>query len=78
MPCPTENNVSKKEKCKEVMIDIPQDLGPGQWSDYCIYRVPKKLGKVNKDAYTPKLISIGPLHHNDHSSMLPNSMLASH
>uniref|UniRef100_A0A2N9FHS5 Uncharacterized protein n=1 Tax=Fagus sylvatica TaxID=28930 RepID=A0A2N9FHS5_FAGSY len=64
MPCPTENNVSKKEKCKEVVIDIPQDLGPAQWPECCIYRVPKKLRKVNKDAYTPKLISIGPLHHN--------------
>ena len=28
----------------------------------CIYMVPKKLRKVKEEAYTPKLISIGPIH----------------
>ena len=31
----------------------------------CIYRVPKRLRNVNKKAYTPKVISIGPVHHNN-------------
>ncbi|KAG5550498.1 hypothetical protein RHGRI_015463 [Rhododendron griersonianum] len=31
----------------------------------CIYRVPKDLRKVNKSAYTPRLVAIGPLHRND-------------
>ncbi|KAK9280622.1 hypothetical protein L1049_014318 [Liquidambar formosana] len=31
-------------------------------SECCIYRVPKKLRKVNVEAYTPQLVSIGPLH----------------
>nr|POF02793.1 upf0481 protein [Quercus suber] len=58
------NHVSKKElKGKELVIDIPPDLGPAQWPECCIYRVPKKLRRVNKYAYTPKLISIGPFHH---------------
>ncbi|KAI8015426.1 hypothetical protein LOK49_LG05G00288 [Camellia lanceoleosa] len=30
----------------------------------CIFRVPKKLRKVKKSAYTPQLVSIGPLHSN--------------
>ncbi|KAB1225074.1 hypothetical protein CJ030_MR1G005390 [Morella rubra] len=45
------------------IIDVSQVREPAQWPECCIYRVPKKLRNVNKDAYTPKLISIGPLHH---------------
>ncbi|CAN6681770.1 unnamed protein product [Malus baccata var. baccata] len=29
----------------------------------CIYRVPERLRHVNKKAYTPQVVSIGPLHH---------------
>ncbi|KAL7164285.1 hypothetical protein ACSBR2_040239 [Camellia fascicularis] len=29
----------------------------------CIYKVPKKLKKINEEAYTPRRVSIGPLHH---------------
>ncbi|KAI7993420.1 UPF0481 protein [Camellia lanceoleosa] len=29
----------------------------------CIYEVPKTLKKINEDAYTPRTVSIGPLHH---------------
>lgn len=29
----------------------------------CIYRVPQKLREVNMEAYTPRVVSIGPLHH---------------
>jgi len=38
----------------------------GGLSAACIYKVPDKLRKVNEeqDAYTPKLDSIGPFHHN--------------
>nr|CAN69719.1 hypothetical protein VITISV_026312 [Vitis vinifera] len=31
----------------------------------CIYRVPQKLRKVNMEAYTPRVVSIGPLHHGE-------------
>jgi hypothetical protein len=31
----------------------------------CIYKVPTELRKVNEQAYTPKVISIGPFHHGD-------------
>ncbi|XP_073264484.1 UPF0481 protein At3g47200-like [Populus alba] len=29
----------------------------------CIYRVPERLRKLNEKAYTPRVVSIGPLHH---------------
>ncbi|XLR29574.1 UPF0481 protein At3g47200-like [Arachis ipaensis] len=31
----------------------------------CIYRVPHEIRKVKEDAYTPKVVSIGPFHHRD-------------
>ncbi|QHO26777.1 hypothetical protein S83_021721 [Arachis hypogaea] len=31
----------------------------------CIYRVPHEIRKINEDAYTPKVVSIGPFHHED-------------
>jgi len=49
--------------CEELIIDVPQVMEPLEWPECCIHRVPKLLRKVNRDAYTPKLISIGPLHH---------------
>ncbi|KAL4599809.1 hypothetical protein ACB092_11G153600 [Castanea dentata] len=51
--------------CKELAIDIPLVMEPVRWPECCIYRVPKKLREVYKDAYTPKLSSIGPLHHGE-------------
>ncbi|KAL2346742.1 hypothetical protein Fmac_000742 [Flemingia macrophylla] len=30
----------------------------------CIYRVPFHIRKLNEDAYTPDVVSIGPFHHN--------------
>ncbi|PRQ26778.1 hypothetical protein RchiOBHm_Chr6g0298311 [Rosa chinensis] len=32
-------------------------------SECCIYRVPERLRHASEDAYTPKVVSIGPLHH---------------
>ncbi|CAL8996818.1 unnamed protein product [Prunus brigantina] len=29
----------------------------------CIYRVPERLRRGNENAYTPRVVSIGPLHH---------------
>lgn len=36
-------------------------------SNCCIYRVPKRLRLVNEKAYTPQVVSIGPLHHGKES-----------
>ncbi|KAK7395166.1 hypothetical protein VNO78_15712 [Psophocarpus tetragonolobus] len=30
----------------------------------CIYKVPSHIRRLNEDAYTPKVVSIGPFHHN--------------
>ncbi|XP_062173676.1 UPF0481 protein At3g47200-like [Alnus glutinosa] len=49
---------------EEITIDISSELPAADWPECCIYRVPKLLRKVNKEAYTPKLISIGPFHCN--------------
>jgi len=36
---------------------------PPSTGDCCIYKVPSKLRKLNEDAYTPTVVSIGPFHH---------------
>ncbi|TXG71974.1 hypothetical protein EZV62_000553 [Acer yangbiense] len=41
---------------KDIHVPVPQ---------CCIYRVPKELRKINEAAYTPQVISIGPLHHGE-------------
>ncbi|KAL9386284.1 hypothetical protein Peur_019408 [Populus x canadensis] len=30
---------------------------------WCIYKVPERLRQLNEKAYTPRLVSIGPIHH---------------
>ncbi|KAK4592755.1 hypothetical protein RGQ29_017056 [Quercus rubra] len=54
-----------ENESKELIIDFPQawDIEPDKWPECCIYKVPPKLLKVNKDSYTPMIISIGPFHH---------------
>jgi hypothetical protein len=49
----------KEPECEDVVNNSP----PPEESKCCIYRVPKQLRKVNKEAYTPKHVSIGPFHH---------------
>ncbi|XP_050282426.1 putative UPF0481 protein At3g02645 isoform X2 [Quercus robur] len=49
----------------EFIIDIEHVGDPNWGPDCCIYKVPKRLSKVKEEAYTPKLISIGPVHHNN-------------
>uniref|UniRef100_A0A2N9G7B7 Uncharacterized protein n=1 Tax=Fagus sylvatica TaxID=28930 RepID=A0A2N9G7B7_FAGSY len=53
----------KPARYEELIIDVPQVMEPAQWPECCIYRVPKRLRQINNEAYTPKLISIGPFHH---------------
>ncbi|XP_040991364.1 UPF0481 protein At3g47200-like [Juglans microcarpa x Juglans regia] len=48
---------------KEFIIDVSPAIEPGQWPECCIYRVPELLRRVEKEAYTPKLVHIGPLHY---------------
>ncbi|KAM7490190.1 hypothetical protein LguiA_033111 [Lonicera macranthoides] len=41
------------------------EIEPSVTSEYCIYRVPQKIRKLNKEAYNPRVVSIGPFHHGD-------------
>ncbi|KAB2620324.1 hypothetical protein D8674_042115 [Pyrus ussuriensis x Pyrus communis] len=45
----------------ENQLDNLSDL----FLERCIYRVPKRLRQVNEKAYTPQVVSIGPLHHGE-------------
>ncbi|XP_020213666.1 UPF0481 protein At3g47200 [Cajanus cajan] len=36
----------------------------------CIYKVPFDIRKLNEDAYTPRVVSIGPFHHKGHPRLL--------
>ncbi|XP_023927733.1 UPF0481 protein At3g47200 [Quercus suber] len=55
------------EEHQELILSIPvlalEEMEPEKWPECCIYKVPQKLRKVKEEAYTPKLISIGPYHH---------------
>ncbi|XP_075646618.1 UPF0481 protein At3g47200-like [Castanea sativa] len=53
----------KEFQSLEIIID-GEDVKPAQrHPKCCIYKVPNKLREVKEEAYTPKLISIGPVHH---------------
>ncbi|KAM7493093.1 hypothetical protein LguiB_027702 [Lonicera macranthoides] len=41
------------------------EIEPSVTSEYCIYRVPQKIRKLNEEAYNPRVVSIGPFHHGD-------------
>lgn len=41
----------------------PESSNPGNSYTVCMYRVSAKHRKLNEEAYTPRLVSIGPLHH---------------
>ncbi|KAI9100799.1 hypothetical protein K1719_024161 [Acacia pycnantha] len=59
----TKDSYSEYEKWKQHIIDIenePKDLKTTEWN---IHKVPCNLRKLNEEAYTPQLVSIGPIHH---------------
>jgi hypothetical protein len=59
------DSIIKEPECEDFVIDIPLvDLPLVNWPECCIYRVSKQLRNVNEKAYTPKIVSIGPFHHN--------------
>ncbi|XP_030961700.1 UPF0481 protein At3g47200-like [Quercus lobata] len=60
----TDTSQEKDPQCEEIIIDIT--VKEPKWgSECCIYKVPKRLRKVKEQAYTPKLVSIGPVHHDN-------------
>ncbi|KAA8525395.1 hypothetical protein F0562_007250 [Nyssa sinensis] len=67
-----ENAVELQDKFPDLNLEdkVPVKVGgelksleSTQSSKHCIYRVPMKLRKLNKEDYTPRLVSIGPFHH---------------
>ncbi|XP_015973139.1 UPF0481 protein At3g47200-like [Arachis duranensis] len=58
-PNPGEAAIIMKIKAKmEKALPLVTD-------ECCIYRVPREIRKLKEDAYTPKVVSIGPFHHRD-------------
>ncbi|KAJ7950829.1 hypothetical protein O6P43_026969 [Quillaja saponaria] len=56
---------TENEHLMEHIINISEDEQPLLWPESCIYKVPCDLRNINEAAYTPRLISIGPIHHGD-------------
>ncbi|QCE04724.1 hypothetical protein DEO72_LG8g2762 [Vigna unguiculata] len=57
---PSSSELKSLVKVKHVInIGVPENL---RLSERSIYKVPCNLREVNKDAYTPLCISIGPIH----------------
>ncbi|KAK9196759.1 hypothetical protein WN943_004890 [Citrus x changshan-huyou] len=52
---------SLKEQKERLVDEERENLEPQP--ECCIYRVPKAIRKSDEEAYTPQVISIGPLHH---------------
>lgn len=53
----------------DVVIDIEAILEgtePHVTKECCIYKVPFHIRRLREDAYTPKVVSIGPFNHNRH------------
>jgi hypothetical protein len=48
---------------QDILIIIRDDLETSFRSEQCIYEVPTALRDRKEDAYTPRVISIGPIHH---------------
>ncbi|GFS35337.1 hypothetical protein Acr_00g0039210 [Actinidia rufa] len=55
----TSVDIQRLVTCMREKVDNLSPLSP----KCCIFRVPKRLRQVNERAYTPFLVSIGPLHH---------------
>ncbi|KAL5862308.1 hypothetical protein ACOSQ3_003595 [Xanthoceras sorbifolium] len=54
--------------CSIEINKLEEILEPAE--DCCIYRVPQFLRKINEEAYTPRLISIGPLHYHGREELM--------
>ena len=48
---------------KEIVIKMPEELDTTFRPEECIYKAPAAIRNLNRAAYTPQVISIGPFHH---------------
>jgi len=73
-------DIEKLAKSVKDELEIPYAFS----DTCCIYKVPERLRAVNEKAYTPRLVSIGPIHHGkqklkameDHKRMYLKEFLA--
>ncbi|XP_034900892.1 UPF0481 protein At3g47200 [Populus alba] len=63
--CPSEDYDMTRNIVTRLNIKLDSCAPQQGLSKCCIYRVPNLLRNVKPEAYTPQLISIGPLHHGD-------------
>uniref|UniRef100_A0A803QKV1 Uncharacterized protein n=1 Tax=Cannabis sativa TaxID=3483 RepID=A0A803QKV1_CANSA len=56
-----DQNSKDKPVHHQIIIDIRH--WESECSDRIIYKIPRKIRKVNESAYTPQLVSIGPYHY---------------
>lgn len=48
----------------ENMLETMDPRGAANlWARYSIYRVPRNISRINSEAYWPKMVSLGPYHH---------------
>ncbi|KAJ8751741.1 hypothetical protein K2173_025918 [Erythroxylum novogranatense] len=62
---PTEANSLVQHKLLKTVWEMLERVEPPLSFKCCIYRVPRRLHKENEEAYTPQVISIGPLHYGE-------------
>ncbi|CAN6681936.1 unnamed protein product [Malus baccata var. baccata] len=69
MPTESEVEIESDHHRTISAVNMAHDM-VNQWGNLselsgerCIYRVPERLRQVNEKAYTPQVVSIGPLHH---------------
>ena len=60
------------------VVDVEKDLGEAdasvevsRWQRHCIYRVPACIKDLNRKAYKPQVVSLGPFHHGRDGELLP-------
>ncbi|KAI4345977.1 hypothetical protein L6164_013061 [Bauhinia variegata] len=71
----TQGSISNENKTDQLedfallieMAELPQDSSV---KDHCIYRVPQKVRHIKEAAYTPRVVSIGPFHHEEERLIL--------
>lgn len=65
----TTNSEERNDFCIDLTSSMNEELATLAKDSYtvCIYRVSEKYRKSKEEAYTPRIVSIGPLHHgNNH------------
>lgn len=55
---------------EELLKDFPDRMKTTLPEEMCIYHVPVDIRQVNKDAYTPQVICIGPIHQKNENQVM--------